>query len=273
MQDYVAFAGYNVSSQAFALVESVSRDLLGGDISGLMGEFRSPPSFLLTCEHGSWCALTTSTPRCRPRLATPRGVSSRPVVAKPLPRERAPLSRLCRLVIAVHQRPERVVDRTRRVPHLRVPQLVPLQQRDQLCPLAEWARELLARQDGSGRRQWDECHFVGALDGGDERAGGYGRDRYGDDLDRRAEGRRRQHLRARARRESRDGRLHRSVARSFFLFPVESLLTRRDAALHRLLLVPVFGQRHGRSHLWRSRTFLFPFLFPQGPIPRTRVPN
>lgn len=41
MQDYVAFAGYNVSSQAFALVESVSRDLLGGDISGLMGE--SPP--------------------------------------------------------------------------------------------------------------------------------------------------------------------------------------------------------------------------------------
>lgn len=45
MQDYVAFAGYNVSSQAFALVESVSRDLLGGDISGLMGE-SPPPVFL-----------------------------------------------------------------------------------------------------------------------------------------------------------------------------------------------------------------------------------
>ncbi|GAA5881461.1 hypothetical protein JCM3774_005090 [Rhodotorula dairenensis] len=37
MQDFVAFAGYNVSSQAFALVESVSQDLLGGEISGLMG--------------------------------------------------------------------------------------------------------------------------------------------------------------------------------------------------------------------------------------------
>ncbi|GAA5991460.1 hypothetical protein JCM10908_005714 [Rhodotorula pacifica] len=37
MQDYVAFAGYNVSSQAFALVQSVSQDLLGGEISGLMG--------------------------------------------------------------------------------------------------------------------------------------------------------------------------------------------------------------------------------------------
>ncbi|BGP37081.1 hypothetical protein JCM10450v2_000989 [Rhodotorula kratochvilovae] len=36
-QDYVSFAGYNVSSQAFALVESVSQDLLGGEISGLMG--------------------------------------------------------------------------------------------------------------------------------------------------------------------------------------------------------------------------------------------
>lgn len=38
MQDYVSFAGYNVSSQAFALVDSVSHDLLGGEISGLMGE-------------------------------------------------------------------------------------------------------------------------------------------------------------------------------------------------------------------------------------------
>lgn len=36
-QDYVSFAGYNVSSQAFALVESVSEALLGGEISGLMG--------------------------------------------------------------------------------------------------------------------------------------------------------------------------------------------------------------------------------------------
>ncbi|GJN87748.1 hypothetical protein Rhopal_000703-T1 [Rhodotorula paludigena] len=36
-QDYVAFAGYNVSSQAFALIESVSTDLLSGEISGLMG--------------------------------------------------------------------------------------------------------------------------------------------------------------------------------------------------------------------------------------------
>ncbi|GAA5823701.1 hypothetical protein JCM3770_006683 [Rhodotorula araucariae] len=36
-QDYVSFAGYNVSNQAFAIVESVSQDLLGGEISGLMG--------------------------------------------------------------------------------------------------------------------------------------------------------------------------------------------------------------------------------------------
>ena len=36
-QDYVSFAGYNVSSQAFALVESVSETILGGEISGLMG--------------------------------------------------------------------------------------------------------------------------------------------------------------------------------------------------------------------------------------------
>ncbi|GAA6040109.1 hypothetical protein JCM8097_002032 [Rhodosporidiobolus ruineniae] len=36
-QDYVAFAGYNVSSQGFALVEDVSTGLLSGEISGLMG--------------------------------------------------------------------------------------------------------------------------------------------------------------------------------------------------------------------------------------------
>ena len=55
-----------------------------------------------------------------------------------------------------------------------------------------------------------------------------------------------------------------SPAPSFFS-PVESLLTRRDAALNRLLLVPLFGQRHGRAHLWRSRTFSFLSLplFPQ----------
>lgn len=146
------------------------------------------------------------------------------MVAKPLPRERAPLSRLCRLVIAVHQRPERVFDRTRRVSHVRVPQLVPLQLRNQLCPLAEWARELLARQDGSGRRQWNERHFLGEW--WDERAGGYGRDRYGDDVDRRAEGRRRQHLCARTRRESRNGGLHRSVRHILFpCFSFRSALT------------------------------------------------
>lgn len=44
MQDFVAFAGYNVSSQAFALVESVSQDLLGGEISGLMGAHISSSS-------------------------------------------------------------------------------------------------------------------------------------------------------------------------------------------------------------------------------------
>ncbi|BGP22010.1 aspartic-type endopeptidase [Rhodotorula toruloides] len=37
VQDYVSFGGYNVSNQAFAVVDSVSRDLLGGDIGGLMG--------------------------------------------------------------------------------------------------------------------------------------------------------------------------------------------------------------------------------------------
>ncbi|GAA5984801.1 hypothetical protein JCM11641_002744 [Rhodosporidiobolus odoratus] len=36
-QDYVGFAGYNVSSQGFALVEQVSEGLLSGEISGLMG--------------------------------------------------------------------------------------------------------------------------------------------------------------------------------------------------------------------------------------------
>ncbi|BGP13053.1 hypothetical protein JCM10213_000942 [Rhodosporidiobolus nylandii] len=36
-QDYVSFAGYNVSSQGFALVEEVSEGLLSGEISGLMG--------------------------------------------------------------------------------------------------------------------------------------------------------------------------------------------------------------------------------------------
>ncbi|KAM0787045.1 hypothetical protein ACM66B_006311 [Microbotryomycetes sp. NB124-2] len=36
-QDYVGFAGYNVSRQAFALVDSVSSDLITGNISGLMG--------------------------------------------------------------------------------------------------------------------------------------------------------------------------------------------------------------------------------------------
>ncbi|ORY88600.1 aspartic peptidase domain-containing protein [Leucosporidium creatinivorum] len=36
-QDYVSFAGYNVSSQAFALVDTVSTDLLSGNLSGLMG--------------------------------------------------------------------------------------------------------------------------------------------------------------------------------------------------------------------------------------------
>lgn len=37
-QDYVGFAGYNVSSQAYALCDTVSNDLLSGNISGLMGE-------------------------------------------------------------------------------------------------------------------------------------------------------------------------------------------------------------------------------------------
>lgn len=41
VQDYVSFGGYNVSNQAFAVVDSVSRDLLGGDIGGLMGARRS----------------------------------------------------------------------------------------------------------------------------------------------------------------------------------------------------------------------------------------
>ncbi|GAA6064457.1 hypothetical protein JCM10212_004441 [Sporobolomyces blumeae] len=36
-QDYVGFAGYNVSSQAFALIEDINGDLLGQGISGLMG--------------------------------------------------------------------------------------------------------------------------------------------------------------------------------------------------------------------------------------------
>ncbi|GAA5919555.1 hypothetical protein JCM1841_001008 [Sporobolomyces salmonicolor] len=36
-QDYVGFAGYNVSSQAFAEIEDLSGDLIGGEISGLMG--------------------------------------------------------------------------------------------------------------------------------------------------------------------------------------------------------------------------------------------
>ncbi|GAA5909463.1 hypothetical protein JCM6882_002650 [Rhodosporidiobolus microsporus] len=36
-QDYVSFAGYNVSSQGFALVEEVSEGLLSGEIGGLMG--------------------------------------------------------------------------------------------------------------------------------------------------------------------------------------------------------------------------------------------
>lgn len=39
-QDYVGFAGYNVSSQAFALIEDINGDLLGQGISGLMGESR-----------------------------------------------------------------------------------------------------------------------------------------------------------------------------------------------------------------------------------------
>jgi hypothetical protein len=38
-QDYVGFAGYNVSSQAFALIEDINGDLLGQGISGLMGQF------------------------------------------------------------------------------------------------------------------------------------------------------------------------------------------------------------------------------------------
>ncbi|GAA6005461.1 hypothetical protein JCM10207_002989 [Rhodosporidiobolus poonsookiae] len=36
-QDYVSFAGYNVSSQGFAVVEQVSEGILTGEISGLMG--------------------------------------------------------------------------------------------------------------------------------------------------------------------------------------------------------------------------------------------
>ncbi|GAA5840922.1 hypothetical protein JCM11251_007640 [Rhodosporidiobolus azoricus] len=36
-QDYVSFAGYNVSSQGFALVEEVTEGLLSGEIGGLMG--------------------------------------------------------------------------------------------------------------------------------------------------------------------------------------------------------------------------------------------
>ncbi|GAA5923912.1 pepsin-like aspartic protease [Sporobolomyces koalae] len=36
-QDYVGFAGYNVSSQAFALIQDIDGDLLGQGISGLMG--------------------------------------------------------------------------------------------------------------------------------------------------------------------------------------------------------------------------------------------
>ncbi|KAK4056162.1 hypothetical protein OIO90_002893 [Microbotryomycetes sp. JL221] len=36
-QDYIGFAGYNVSRQGFALVDTVSSDLITGNISGLMG--------------------------------------------------------------------------------------------------------------------------------------------------------------------------------------------------------------------------------------------
>ncbi|KAM0747333.1 acid protease [Meredithblackwellia eburnea MCA 4105] len=36
-KDYVGFAGYNVSNQSFALCDTVSNDLINGNISGLMG--------------------------------------------------------------------------------------------------------------------------------------------------------------------------------------------------------------------------------------------
>lgn len=48
-QDYVSFAGYNVSSQAFALVESVSETILGGEISGLMGASASSLPLVSRC--------------------------------------------------------------------------------------------------------------------------------------------------------------------------------------------------------------------------------
>ncbi|SCV67217.1 BQ2448_5863 [Microbotryum intermedium] len=37
-RDYVGFAGYNVSNQTFAVVDTISNDLLSGNMSGLLGE-------------------------------------------------------------------------------------------------------------------------------------------------------------------------------------------------------------------------------------------
>lgn len=38
-QDFVSLGGYNVSSQGYALVDTVSTGLLSGNISGLLGPF------------------------------------------------------------------------------------------------------------------------------------------------------------------------------------------------------------------------------------------
>lgn len=160
LQDFVGFAGYNVSSQGYALCDTVSSGLLEGNVSGLMGESpsRIPGDDELTSPH-------------RSGIPNARSIRHHAILAKPVASWSPAVPRI-RLPPHALERHGRQLRPARRISHVRLPQQLPLQQHDQLRPHPRWPCVLLAHPHGRRQREWDER---------DGRRGQFSRDRYGHD--------------------------------------------------------------------------------------------
>lgn len=79
-EDFVGFGGYNVSSQGFALVNTVSEGLLTGNISGLMGKLIAP-----------LCLFCVDLSTCRIGISKSRSLRCNAFLAKSLPSRSSPL--------------------------------------------------------------------------------------------------------------------------------------------------------------------------------------
>lgn len=152
-QDYVGFGGFNVSSQGFAVCDTVSPGLLSGNISGLMGT-HSMLLFTLTDQ--------------RSRIPNSRSLRDHPLLAKPLPSRRPPrLPRLCLLPDPLCERHLCGCRRARWISHVRVSERIALCPPNQLRQDSPGDGELLAGPDGCCWGEWDERYGAGVTNGRD----------------------------------------------------------------------------------------------------------